>query len=93
LPRVESWPEAEDATLSVDGESLGDAPLVDVSQERKPGSVGEEGGGTGAEEFEAVREDVCEARFPANQAVGDAVDLLDVRGNGHLRIDELFESG
>jgi hypothetical protein len=41
-----------------------------------------------AKELDELWEDVFDGRFPVDHAIGNAVDLRDIFGDGHLRIDE-----
>jgi hypothetical protein len=44
-----------------------------------------------AEEFDEVEDDLFDGGLSTDHRVSDAVHLQDVRGNGHLRIDELLK--
>ena len=46
-----------------------------------------------AEEVDQVGDDLFNGGLSPDHSVSDAVHPLDVRGNGYVRIDELFESG
>jgi hypothetical protein len=55
--------------------------------------VGEKDGVRRAEEFDEVGHDLCGSGLSSHHRIRDAVHLLDVRGNGYVRIDELLEGG
>src|SRR5919108_4777782 len=46
-----------------------------------------------AEEFDEARHDLFNGGLSSHHRIGDAVNLLDVPGNGYLRVDELLEGG
>jgi hypothetical protein len=59
----------------------------------KRGIVGETDGITMAKKLDELWKDVFNDRLSPDHSVSDAVHLLDVRGNGYVRIDELLEGG